>query len=202
MQPRFSNTLRCALTKLRTRESKGIPPIFLNHATRTPLKLRSRLPAKREPGSEIEIGQRASGPAIALSRRAKSGTFRAMGPETAIVDQESPAAAWATRPGATRNPTMPQNAAGLRKEPPLSLPSAIGTMPHARLTAAPPLLPPQVFVRSCGFLVAPNTALKVCDPAPNSGALVLPRQMAPALRMRSTRMASCFGMLSLKIREP
>jgi hypothetical protein len=43
---------------------------------------------------------------------------------------------------------MLQNAAGFRSEPPLSLPSAIGTMPQARLTAAPPLDPPQVFVRS------------------------------------------------------
>ena len=123
----------------------------------------------------------------------KSGTLRAMGPETAMVDHAFPLAAWATRPGAVRNPTTSQNAAGLRNEPPLSLPSAIGIIPHARLTAAPPLLPPQVFVKSKGFFVAPNTALKVCDPAPNSGALVLPRQIAPALLIRSTRIASCAG---------
>src|SRR5580700_9821419 len=176
-----------------------MPPMSLNQATRTPLKLRSRLPVKREPDSQIEMGQRGSGPAITLSSKATSGTLRAMGPETAMVDQESPPAACATRPGAVRNPTTPQNAAGLRKEPPLSLPSAIGSIPHARLTAAPPLLPPQVFVRSCGFLVAPNTALNVCDPAPNSGAFVLPTQMAPACLIRSTRIASCFGTKSLKI---
>lgn len=55
---------------------------------------------------------------------------------------------WGRRPGAVRIPTTLQNDAGLRSEPPLSLPSAIGTIPQARLTAAPPLLPPQVFVRS------------------------------------------------------
>ena len=78
-----------------------------------------------------------------------------------------------------------------------------GTMPHARLTAAPPLDPPQVFVRSYGFLVAPNTGLNVCDPAPNSGVLVLPTAIAPARLMRSTRIASfASGTLSLKIGEP
>ena len=56
----------------------------------------------------------------------------------------------------------------------MSLPSAIGTMPHASATAAPPLLPPQVFVRSYGLRVAPNTVLNVCEPAPNSGVFVLP----------------------------
>jgi len=49
----------------------------------------------------------------------------------------------------------------------VSLPSAIGTMPHASDTAAPPLLPPQLRVTSYGFFVAPKTGLNVCEPAPN-----------------------------------
>ena len=68
----------------------------------------------------------------------------------------------------------------------MSLPSARGTIPAARATAAPPLEPPQVFERSYGFRVAPNTVLNVCDPAPNSGVLVLPTVMAPAPWSRST----------------
>jgi hypothetical protein len=36
----------------------------------------------------------------------------------------------------------------LRSDPPVSLPSAIGIMPQASATAAPPLDPPQVLVRS------------------------------------------------------
>jgi hypothetical protein len=78
-----------------------------------------------------------------------------------------------------------QNDAGLRSELARSLPSASGTMPHATATAAPPLEPPQVLERSYGFRVAPNTALKVCEPAPNSGVLVLPTVTAPAEPIRS-----------------
>src|SRR5207244_1403266 len=78
-----------------------------------------------------------------------------------------------------------RKAAGLRSEPPVPLPSAMGTMPHASATAAPPMLPPQVFVTSYGFSVRPKTSLKVCEPAPNSGVLVLPSVTAPAARSRS-----------------
>ena len=68
----------------------------------------------------------------------------------------------------------------------MSVPSARGSMPHATATAAPPLLPPQVRPVAYGFRVAPNTGLKVCEPAPNSGVLVFPMTIAPAARMRST----------------
>ena len=47
-----------------------------------------------------------------------------------------------TRPREGRKPTMLLKAAGLRSEPPMSLPSATGSMPSASATAAPPLLPP------------------------------------------------------------
>ena len=41
--------------------------------------------------------------------------------------------------------------------------------------------------------VTPKTSLNVCEPSPNSGVLVLPIRIAPALRTRSTMMASCLG---------
>src|SRR5262249_7029841 len=159
-------------------------------------------PAKRVPGSVIDIGQRVSGPAITLSSSAASATVLPIGPETPSVAHAFPIAACGTRPGAVRKPTTLQNAAGLRNDPPLSLPSAMGTIPHARLTAAPPLDPPHVFERSYGFFVAPNTGLNVCDPAPNSGVLVLPTAIAPARLILSTRMSSFAGTLSLKSGEP
>ena len=65
-----------------------------------------------------------------------------------------------------------------------------------------PLLPPQVFVGSYGLRVAPNTALKVCDPAPNSGVFVFPSVMAPARRSRSTMRAVSSGTWCSKASEP
>jgi hypothetical protein len=155
------------------------------------LKLRASGARKRAPSSPIDSGLLVSGPAIALRNSARSATERAIGPETDSGDHELESGG--TRPGDGRKPTMLQNAAGLRSDPPVSLPSAIGTIPLASATAAPPLLPPHVLETSYGFRVAPKTGLKVCDPDPNSGVFVLPSVMAPAARMRVTIGASRSG---------
>ena len=134
---------------------------------------------------------------------ARSATVRAIGP---LTDRLWTHPVWrghtATRPGDGRRPTTLQKLAGLRSDPPMSVPSAIGTMPEARATAAPPLLPPQVRPRSYGFRVVPKTSLKVCEPAPNSGVLVLPIVIAPAVRSRSTIRASASGTFVAKTVEP
>ena len=49
-----------------------------------------------------------------------------------------------TRPRTGLRPTRPQQAAGIRVEPPPSLPWAIGTMPAATAAPEPPLEPPGV----------------------------------------------------------
>ena len=49
----------------------------------------------------------------------------------------------ATLPGEVRKPKTLFQAAGLRSEPPMSLPSATGSMSSASATAAPPLDPPR-----------------------------------------------------------
>ena len=139
---------------------------------------------------------------MALSMRAASATVRAMGPWTLSLPQALTAGHLGTRPGADRSPTTLQKLAGLRSEPPMSLPSAMGSMPQASATAAPPLLPPQVRDVSYGLRVAPKTGLKVWDPAPNSGTFVLPKEMAPAFFSRSTMSSSWPGTKSRKIGEP
>ena len=139
------------------------------------------------------MGDRDDGPAIALSIRATSETDRAMGPCTPRENDEAWLGQIGTRPGDGRKPTTLQKLAGLRSDPPRSLPSANGTIPEASATAAPPLLPPQVFDISYGFRVAPNTSLMVCEPAPNSGVFVFPMVIAPAARSRSTISASSSG---------
>src|SRR6516165_6356247 len=148
MHPSDSNALRCPSTTARTRESKGTPPRSLNHATRTPLKLRSSGRAKRSPCSLMESGAPGSGPAIVLSASVRSATERPRQPEVLSVDHPNVALGLGTRPAEGRKPTTLQNAAGLRREPPVSEPLATGDRPHASATAAPPDDPPQVFVRS------------------------------------------------------
>src|SRR5213594_3704757 len=98
-----------------------------------------------------------------------------------------------TSPGEVLKPTTPQNAAGVLSEPPRSEPWASGPIPVASATAAPPLEPPQVRAGFHGLRVAPNTALKVLPPAPNSGVLVLPTTMAPAALRRWTTRSSSSG---------
>src|SRR5205807_5610403 len=141
----------------------------------------------------MEMGERRSNPARTLMKKAQSVTLRATGPSTLKVNQHRVVGGFGTRPGEGRSPTTLQKFGGLRSEPPISLPSASGTIPHAIATAPPPVLPPQVFVKSWGFRVGPKTGLNVCEPRPHSGTLVLPTMMAPALFSRSTTRQSKFG---------
>jgi hypothetical protein len=67
-----------------------------------------------------------------------------MGPSTEMGNHAANFGQLATLPGEGRNPTTLQKLAGFRRDPPMSLPSAMGSMPQASATAAPPLLPPQV----------------------------------------------------------
>ncbi len=98
-----------------------------------------------------------------------------------------------TTPTLGRNPTTLPHAAGLRSEPPVSLPSAVATMRQASATAAPPLDPPALHPRLHGFRVTPYTSLNVCEPAPNSGEFVLPTATAPAAFIRATSRQSAAG---------
>jgi len=111
-------------------------------------KLRSSGRAKRSPVSLMESGARESGPAMVLRTSARSATERPRQPDVLSVNQPNEALGFGTRPIEGRKPATLQNAAGLRREPPVSEPSATGTSPEASATAAPPEDPPQVLVRS------------------------------------------------------
>src|SRR5579863_6679520 len=87
-------------------------------------------------------------------------------------------------------PTRPQNAAGIRVDPPPSLAVAMGSSPPATAAAEPPLDPPGVRVRSHGLRVVPHAVVDVKQTVPNSGAAVLPTGTPPARRMRSTSTSS------------
>ena len=66
----------------------------------------------------------------------------AIGPLTDVSSQALMLGHAGTLPTLGRSPTTLQKEAGFRREPPMSLPSASGTMPLARAAAAPPLDPP------------------------------------------------------------
>ncbi len=85
---------------------------------------------------------------MAESISAASCTVRAIGPTTESGNHAEKPGQFGTRPVEGRMPTTLQKLAGLRSDPPRSEPSAIGVMPQAKATAAPPLLPPQVLERS------------------------------------------------------
>ena len=73
--------------------------------------------------------------------------MRAIGPVTCSVSHTQSVGCVGTRPTDGRNPATPQNAAGMRSEPPRSVPSASAIMPVARAAAPPPVEPPADFVR-------------------------------------------------------
>ncbi len=90
-----------------------------------------------------------------LSNKAVSATVRPIGPTTGNPLHPCGRRSVGTRPGVGRKPTMPQNAAGLRNDPPVSEPWQIGTIPVANATADPPDEPAQDFAGSNGLPVAP-----------------------------------------------
>ena len=84
-----------------------------------------------------------SWPAIASSATAVSSTVRVSTPSATMPWPTSPKSGpIETRPRLGLSPTSPQQEAGMRIEPPRSLPSASATMPAATAAALPPEEPP------------------------------------------------------------
>ena len=98
-----------------------------------------------------------------------------------------------SRPRVGFSPTRPVHAAGMRIEPPPSLPCASGTMPPATAAAAPPLEPPGVRSVSQGLRAGPNRRGSDTGRIPNSGMFVLPTITKPASRMRRVTNESWSG---------
>src|ERR1700722_2273001 len=98
---------------------------------------------------------------MASSSRAASATVWASGP---LVDR--PARSGLSGPAAIRPrlgliPNSPHTLAGIRIEPPPSLPWAAGARPAATAAAAPPLDPPADRLRSQGVRAGGPTAVSV-----------------------------------------
>ena len=84
------------------------------------------------------------------------------------------------------NPTTPQKAAGIRTDPPVSLPSPAKPIPVATATPAPLEDPPACLAGSCGFFTSPVQTFSPVAPSAISCRLVLAKGSAPAARSRVT----------------
>ena len=88
---------------------------------------------------------------MTASATAQQAMLLASGPiESSVVDS-GVAPSRDTRNWVGLNPGMPHNAAGMRTEPPVSVPSAATAMPSATDTAAPDDEPPGTRLRSAGL---------------------------------------------------
>src|SRR5438093_3729895 len=122
---------------------------------RVPLKSRPKGSANTGGCDGWHPGSRASDPAMTLNRNAASATDQAIGPFPPNPKKGNGLGAVGTRPTLGRRATTLLKLAGLRSDPPRSLPSAIGRRPAASAAPAPPLDPPGLFDRSYGLSVAP-----------------------------------------------
>ncbi len=85
---------------------------------------------------------------------ATSRTVCANGPTWSSDDAKATTPYRDTAPYVGFRPTMPQNAAGWRIEPPVSVPSAQGARPPATAAAEPPDEPPGTSAGSHGLRVS------------------------------------------------
>src|SRR5947209_8292473 len=141
------------------------------------------------PSSGRLYQSRGSGPFIASSIKAPSSTVLEIGP--ACDTSPNAEGGWtATLPKVGLCPNTPENAAGMRMEPPASVPTASGQIPASTATALPPLLPPGVRSKFHGLRVTPVSGESVVGFQPNSGVVVLPKKTAPWVRNRAVDGAS------------
>src|SRR5512136_2291426 len=99
-------------------------------------------------------------------------------------------------------PTTPQNAAGWRIEPPVSVPRVPAHRDAATAAAEPPDEPPGTRSRSHGFLTGWYALFSFDEPMANSSMLRLPRLTAPAAASRAVAVDSYGGMKPFRIFEP
>ena len=107
-----------------------------------------------------------------------------------------------TRPSVGLCPTTPQQAAGIRIEPPPSVPSASATWPAASAAAEPLLEPPGVCPADQGLRVAGPSGLWPKARCPYSGIAVMPTITAPAARSRATAGPSACSRLPFVKSDP
>jgi hypothetical protein len=158
-------------------------------------------PASHPPTPGRLSGSRWSKPLQASKYLAVSRTDRVRTPRTEVSEDIPAAGPVGMRPYVALSPKRPENAAGMRIEPPPSLPVAMGSRPPATAAAVPPDEPPGVRARFHGLRVVPCSAVEVQLIPPNSLDVVCPASTAPVARRRVTEVSSWSATRSWKILE-
>ena len=111
--------------------------------------------------------------------------MRVIGP-TCATSPKAEGGYAATRPKVGLWPTIPQNAAGMRIEPPASVPTARGPMPAATAAALPPLLfdDDEAVAVALGLRTAASGGVTGIDEASVRALLKLEQVLPPRLRHR------------------
>src|SRR3954469_6966579 len=91
--------------------------------------------------------------------RTKPLMSRAIGPMVSRLGASGQTPSSETRPYVVFNPAVPQQADGIRTDPPVSLPSATSASSLATATAEPLLDPPGISAASSGLIGLPNHGL-------------------------------------------
>src|SRR6185437_5241568 len=102
----------------------------------------------RSPSTGAGLGAAGSSPAITASAIAQQATLLAKGPIESRVVDSGVAPSREMRFAVGLNPTTPHSAAGMRTEPPVSVPIATIAQPSATETGAPADDPPGTRPRS------------------------------------------------------
>src|SRR5699024_12401090 len=97
---------------------------------------------------------------------------------------------------------MPHNAAGMRMEPEVSVPSEAMVKSAATAAPEPPLEPPAILSVFHGLLDAPECGVSLVMPYAYSCIFRLPLKIAPARVRLSTTDASYSGVKSFSHFEP
>ena len=131
-----------------------------SNASSTLLARRPRQQGRRHDGegSDPKSGdgdELARAPESTARSSAAWADVRVIGPTWSSVGESGKTPSTDTSPKVGLSPTMPQYEAGIRIEPPVSVPSAKSQTPAATSAAEPLLEPPEVRLRSCGLYVIP-----------------------------------------------
>ncbi len=140
--------------------------------------------ASRSAGSVVRssLGTRSERRLIISSARAVVRTSRARGPTVSSDTLTGHTPSVGTHPVVGFIPTTPHIDAGIRFEPPVSVPMAQSHIAVATATADPPDDPPVTRRGSCGLRVVPKCAFMPVDPKAHSCMFVLPTTTTPSVR--------------------